>query len=197
MSQTSLNPKVDAFLVSETKWKAAFTELRSIITEFDLVEELKWGQPTYTLHGKNVLLMHGFKEYCAILFIKGALLSDPQGILIQQTDNVQAGRQVRFKTLDQVFQLRESLKGYIQEAIDNEASGKEIEFKKPTEFVIAEELKAKFDAEPRFKAAFEALTPGRQRAYLLFFAAPKQAATRLSRIEKYTDLIMDGKGLND
>ncbi len=197
MSQTQLNPKVDAFLVSETKWKDVFTQLRSLITEFDLIEELKWGQPTYTLHGKNVVLMHGFKEYCALLFIKGALMSDPLGILIQQTDNVQAARQIRFKTLDQVVQLRESLKGYLQEAIDNEASGKEIEFKKPAEFPVAEELKAKFEAEPRFKAAFEALTPGRQRAYLLFFAAPKQASTRLSRIEKYTDMIMDGKGLND
>lgn len=197
MSQTQLNPKVDAFLASETKWKDVFTELRFLITEFDLDEELKWGQPTYTLNGKNVLLVHGFKEYCAILFIKGALMNDPQGILIQQTENVQAGRQVRFKSLDQVLQLKESLKSYIQEAIDNEATGKEVEFKKPTEFVSAQELKAKFDAEPRFKAAFDALTPGRQRAYLLFFAAPKQASTRLSRIEKYTDLIMDGKGLND
>lgn len=197
MSLTQLNPKVDAFLASETKWKEAFTELRSLITEFDLVEELKWGQPTYTINGKNVLLIHGFKEYCAILFIKGALMKDPQGILIQQTENVQAGRQVRFKSLDQVLQLRESLKSYIQEAIDNEASGKEIEFKKPAEFIIAQELKAKFDAEPRFKAAFDALTPGRQRAYLLFFAAPKQATTRQARIEKYTDLIMDGKGLYD
>lgn len=197
MTQTQLNPLVDDFLKSETKWKTEFEALRSLILDCDLTEELKWGQPTYTLNGKNVVLIHGFKEYCAILFIKGALLEDPKGILIQQTEKVQAGRQVRFKDIQSILALSGDLKAYIRAAIENEKAGKEIAFKKAEEFAVAEELQALFYAQPQFKAAFEKLTPGRQKAYLLFFGDPKQAKTRQARIDKYFDKIMDGKGLYD
>lgn len=197
MTLTQPNPKVDAFLERETRWKEEFTLLRSIISDFDLTEELKWGQPTYTLNGKNIVLMHGFKDYCAILFVKGALLEDPKGILIRQTENVQAGRQVRFKDLETIVSLKNDLKDYIQAAIDNEKAGKEIEFKKVQEFPMPEELTERFYDRPDLKTAFYALTPGRQRAYLLYFAQAKQATTRVARIEKYTDKILEGKGLDD
>ena len=197
MTQTKLNPKVDDFLNRETKWKTEFEHFRKIILDCDLTEELKWGQPTYTLNDKNVVLIHGFKEYCAILFVKGALLQDPRGILIQQTENVQAARQIRFKDVQTIDELEPVLKDYIKAAIENEKAGKEIEFKKATEYPIPEELTLKFYDRPELKTAFEALTPGRQRGYLLFFSAPKQASTRVSRIEKYTDKIMEGKGLDD
>jgi len=197
MIQTKLNPKVDGFLNRETKWKSEFEHLRTIILDCDLTEELKWGQPTYSLNGRNVVLIHGFKEYCAILFVKGALLQDPAGILIQQTENVQAARQVRFKDVQTIDELEPVLKDYIKAAIENEKACKEIEFKKATEYPVPEELTVKFYDRPEFKSAFEALTPGRQRGYLLFFAAPKQTATRVSRIEKYVEKIMEGKGLDD
>jgi len=197
MTLTNLNPKIDAFLSRETQWKTEFEHLRTIILDCDLTEELKWGQPTYTLNGKNVVLIHGFKEYCAILFVKGALLQDPDGILIQQTENVQAARQVRFKDVKTIDELEPVLKDYIKAAIDNEKAGKEIEFKKATEYPVPEELTLKFYDRPELKTAFEALTPGRQRGYLLFFNSPKQSVTRISRIEKYVDKIMEGKGLDD
>jgi len=195
---TVFNPNVDAFLAQETRWKTEFEHLRALImTSPDLTEEIKWGQPTYTLNGKNVVLMHGFKEYCAILFIKGALLPDPKGILIQQTEKVQAARQVRFRNVDEVDRLENDLKTYLQRAIDNEKAGKEIEFKPVAEFPVCEELQARFSERPELKMAFESLTPGRQRAYLLFFSDPKQSKTREARIDKYIDQIMDGKGLYD
>lgn len=197
MTQNNLNPKVDSFLSRETRWKTEFEHLRKIILDCDLTEELKWGQPTYTLNGKNVVLIHGFKEYCAILFVKGALLQDPAGLLIQQTENVQAARQVRFKDVKTIDELEPVLKDYIKAAIDNEKAGKEIELKKATECPVPEELTLKFYDRPELKTAFEALTPGRQRGYLLFFNAPKQSATRVSRIEKYVEKIMEGKGLDD
>jgi len=197
MTQKRHNPLVDEFLKRETKWKSEFEHLREIILDCDLTEELKWGQPTYTLNGKNVVLIHGFKEYCAILFIKGALLDDPKGILIQQTEKVQAARQVRFKDVQSVDALANELKTYINAAIENELDGKEIEFKKAEEFAVCEELQALFYSQPQFKEAFGKLTPGRQKAYLLFFGDPKQAKTRQARIDKCFDKIIDGKGLND
>lgn len=197
MKLTQTNPKVDDFLLHETKWKEEFTALRALILESELTEELKWGQPTYSLKGKNVLLIHGFKEYCAILFVKGALMQDSQGILIQQTKKVQAARQIRFKNLQQILDRRDVLKAYIQDAIDNEVAGKEVEMKKTTEFPMPEELQIRLYNKPELKVAFETLTPGRQRAYLLYFSDPKQVKTREARIDKYIDQIMDGKGLYD
>ncbi|MBC1527628.1 YdeI/OmpD-associated family protein [Listeria seeligeri] len=197
MAKTELNPKVDAFLNKPSKWQAEFKALRRIAIEFGLTEEFKWGKPCYALNGSNVFLIHGFKEYCALLFMKGALLGDPENILIQQTENVQAARQIRFTNLQQIIDMKSVLKSYIQNAIDVEAAGLKVEMKRDKEFPIPEELQARFEELPAFKEAFEALTPGRQRAYLLFFAAPKQSKTRVSRIDKYQEQIFDGLGLND
>lgn len=191
-----LNPKVDAFLGRQTQWRSEFERLRSLILDFPLTEELKWGVPCYTLNGKNVVLIHGFKEYCAILFIKGALLKDQQHILIIQTENVQAGRQVRFTSLEEVVTLEPVLKEYIAEAIAAEEAGLKVEFKRTPEPIPAE-LEMIFTQQPAVKEAFSALTPGRQRAYILFFSAPKQAQTRVSRISKCIPQILAGKGLND
>jgi len=191
------NPKVDAFIDDATKWKEEYKKLREIVSEAELTEELKWGQPCYTLNGANIVLIHGFKEYCALLFMKGALLKDPNGILIQQTPNVQAARQIRFKNISEIISHAEDIKVTIQDAIDVEKKGLEISFKQPEAFEIPEELKLKFYDSPDFKAAFDALTPGRQRAYLLYFAQPKHSKTRIERIEKFVQSILDGKGLND
>lgn len=191
------NPKVDAFLSREKKWTEEFKKLREIILDCDLTEELKWGVPCYTNEKKNIVLMHGFKDYCAILFPKGALLKDPDHILIIQTENVQAARQVRFTNAQQIELLGPILKAYIQEAIEVEKSGLKVEFKKTEEFNMPEEFQEYLDEMPDFKSAFEALTPGRQRAYLLYFSAPKQSKTRVARIEKSVQPIFDGKGLND
>lgn len=191
------NPKVDGFINRETKWQAEFTKLREIILDCGLIEELKWGVPCYTFEKKNIVLMHGFKDYCAILFPKGALLKDPDHILIIQTENVQAARQVRFTKVQQIELLEPILKAYIQEAIEVEKSGLKVEFKKTEEFNMPEEFQEYLDEMPDFKSAFEALTPGRQRAYLLYFSAPKQSKTRVGRIEKSIQPIFDGKGLND
>ncbi|MBC2246112.1 YdeI/OmpD-associated family protein [Listeria seeligeri] len=197
MAKTELNPKVDAFLNKPSKWQAEFTALRKIAIEFGLTEEFKWGKPCYALNGSNVFLIHGFKEYCALLFMKGALLGDPENILIQQTENVQAARQIRFTNLQQIIDMESVLKSYIQNAIDVEAAGLKVEMKRDKEFPIPEELQTRFDELPAFKEAFEALTPGRQRAYLLYFGSPKQSKTRVSRIEKCQEQIFDGLGLND
>jgi uncharacterized protein YdeI (YjbR/CyaY-like superfamily) len=195
--KTNLNPKVEDFIRNSDKWQDEYKELRRIILACGLTEELKWGVPTYTLDAKNIVLMHGFKEYCAILFVKGALLQDPESILIQQTENVQAARQARFTNVGEVKKLEPALKAYILEAIEAEKAGVKVEYKKTTEFSMPEEFINKLEADPALQEAFEALTPGRQRAYLLFFSAPKQSKTREARIEKYIPVILSGKGLND
>ena len=191
------NPKVDAFLSREKKWTEEFKKLREIILDCNLTEELKWGVPCYTYEKKNIVLMHGFKDYCAILFPKGALLKDSDQILIIQTENVQAARQVRFTNVQQIELLEPILKAYIQEAIEVEKSGLKVEFKKTEDFNMPEEFQEYLHEMPDLKTAFEALTPGRQRAYLLYFSAPKQSKTRVARIEKSIQPIFNGKGLND
>ncbi len=193
-----MNSKVDAFLKEEEKWREEFKELRRIILSCQgLTEELKWGKPCYTIEGSNVVLIHGFKEYCAILFIKGALLKDAKGILIQQTENVQAARQVRFINAREIVKMKNILKVYIEEAIKAEKAGLQITYKKTSEFDMPEEFRKKLREMPALKTAFEALTPGRQRGYLLYFSGAKQSQTREARIEKCVDQILDGKGLND
>ncbi|MDP4092634.1 MAG: YdeI family protein [Bacillota bacterium] len=192
-----MNPKVDDFLSKADKWREEFNKLRMIVLDSDLTEEVKWGVPCYTFKNKNVLLLHGFKEYCAVLFFKGALLNDADGILIRQTENVQASRQIRFTTVNEIASIETTLKVYVSEAIEIEKAGLEVDFKKNTEFAIPYELENKFDEIPSLKAAFEALTPGRQRAYILYFSSPKQSKTRESRIEKSIEQILNGKGLND
>ncbi|HVY23460.1 MAG TPA: DUF1801 domain-containing protein [Steroidobacteraceae bacterium] len=171
--------------------------LREIVLACGLTEELKWYQPCYTVEGKNIVVIHGFKDYCALLFFKGALLQDPKRILIQQTKNVQAGRQVRFTDVKGILKMKNVLKAYIKEAIAVEKSGLKVEKKRTSEFAVPDELKKRMDKNKTLKAAFHALTPGRQRGYLLYFAAPKQSKTREARIDKCMPLILDGKGLND
>jgi uncharacterized protein YdeI (YjbR/CyaY-like superfamily) len=197
VSDRPLNPKVDAFLEQSGEWREAFTELRAIITRCDVTEELKWGQPCYTHKNANIVLMHGFKDYCAVLFVKGALLKDPAGVLIQQTEKVQAGRQIRFTDARQVVDMHNVLTAYIEEAIAAEKAGLKIQHKTTAEFEVAEEFQAALDGDAALKTAFAALTPGRQRAYLLHFSAPKQSKTRAARVEKCAPQILDGKGLDD
>lgn len=192
-----MNPKVDAYLERNPRWSAELVELRRIAHLPELTEDLKWGVPCYTLGGSNVVLLHVFKECCAILFVKGSLLADPARVLVTQTENVQAGRQLRFTTVAEILAMEALLKAYVAEATDLERSGAKVEFKKTTEFALPEELQAEFEGDPDFRAAFEALTPGRQRAYLLHFAGAKQAKTRKARIEKYKTQILAGKGLDD
>jgi len=192
-----MNPKVDKFLREADQWREEFKELRSIILDCGLTEELKWGHPCYTLQNSNVVLIHGFKEYCALLFMKGALLKDPKGILIRQTENVQAARQARFTHVREIVKLKSVLKAYINEAVDVERAGLEVTYKKTSEFNMPEEFRKKLNEIPALKTAFDALTPGRQRGYLLYFSAAKQPKTREARVEKCMDLIFDGKGLND
>ena len=192
-----MNPKVDSFLNRESKWREEFERLRAIILDTGLTEELKWGQPCYTFDGKNVVLMHGFKDYCALLFHKGALLKDPERILVQQTANVQSARQIRFTSVDDINKLEKTLRAYVREAIDVERAGLKVDLKKTSEFEVAEEFQEAMKKNPGLRKAFAALTPGRQRAYLLHFAQPKQAATREARVEKATPQILKGKGLND
>ena len=191
------NDKVDAFLERAKNWRAEFEALRAIIADSELEEDFKWGQPCYTLDGHNVVLMHGFKEYCALLFFKGALMKDPKNLLIQQTENVQAARQIRFKALADITKQEKVLKSYIKDAIALEKSGAKVEMKKTAEFSFPEELEYAMDDKPALRTAFEELTPGRQRAYLLHFSSAKQAKTRIARIEKCTQRILDGKGLDD
>ncbi len=192
-----MNPKVDDFIRNAGKWQKEFKILREIILDCQLTEELKWGTPCYTFQKKNVVLIHGFKEYCAILFFKGALLHDEKGILIRQTENVQSSRQVRFTNIREIVKLESILKAYIYEAIEVEKAGLKVEFKKSREFNIPEEFQSRLDHIPTLNTAFKGLTPGRQRAYLLYFSAPRQSKTRESRIEKYLPMILLGKGLND
>lgn len=195
MTKSDINPKVDAYLAREKTWREEFTALRAIMRDFDLSEEFKWGHPCYALDKTNIVLMHGFKEYCALLFFKGALMKDPSGILIQQTENVQAARQIRFTSADEIKRMANMLKSYVQEAIEVEKAGLKVEFKK--EFEIPEEFQSKLDKRPDLKKAFEALTPGRQRAYILHFAGAKQTKTREARVEKYIPQILEGKGIDD
>ncbi|ATF15305.1 hypothetical protein A616_26115 [Brevibacillus brevis X23] len=197
MTTSKTNPKVDEFLSKAKTWKAEYEKLRSIVLDCELTEDFKWMHPCYTFEKKNIVLIHGFKEYCALLFQKGALLKDPNGILIQQTENVQAARQIRFTNVDKIMEMEAILKAYVQEAIEVEKAGLEVSLKKHEEYIIPEELQMKMDEIPTLKTAFEALTPGRQRAYILHFSAPKQAKTRESRVEKCMQQILDGKGLND
>ncbi|MEI6101168.1 MAG: YdeI family protein [Eubacteriales bacterium] len=197
MTNNSMNPKVDEFLNNAKQWQQEFNKLRLMILDCGLTEELKWGVPCYTFQEKNIVLVHGFKEYCAILFVKGALLQDTRGVLIQQTENVQAGRQIRFSTIQEIDEMEAVIKAYIYEAVEVEKAGLEVDCKKNTEYVIPEELQKQFIENPAVKTAFEALTPGRQRAYLLHFSEPKQSKTREARVEKYLPKILNGKGLND
>ena len=192
-----MNPKVDWFFSKAEKWQEEFEKLRTIVLDCGLTEELKWGCPVYTFEKRNIVLIHGFKEYCAFLFFKGALLNDARGILIQQTKNVQAARQVRFTNVREIVKMKPILKAYIYEAIEVERAGLKVSFKKTTEFTIPEELKNKLAEIPALKTAFNALTPGRQRAYILYLSAPKQSKTRESRVEKCMQQILNGKGLND
>ena len=181
-----MNPKVDAYLSKAKKWQEEFEKLRMIILDCQLTEELKWGVPCYTFQKSNIVLIHVFKEYCALLFFKGALLNDTKGILVQQTKNTQAGRQIRFTSVREIIKMEPILKAYIYEAIEVEKAGLKVDYKKTTEFIIPEEFQNKLDEIPALKTAFYALTPGRQRAYILYFSAPKESKTRESRVEKFS-----------
>ena len=193
----NMNPKVDGYLKRSKYWQDELATLRKIILACELSEELKWGCPCYTFQKKNIVLIHGFKEYCAVLFFKGALLKDANGILIQQTENVQAARQIRFTSAQEIVETETILKTYIYEAIEVEKAGLKVNLKKNTELIFPEEFQSKLDETPALKTAFDALTPGRQRAYNLHFSAPKQSKTREARVEKCMQQILDGKGLND
>ena len=194
----NMNPKVDFYFNKAGPWQEAFKLLRAIALECDLTEQLKWGHPCYTVgDDKNIVLMHGFKNYCALLFMKGALLKDEMGILVQQTKNVQAARQIRFTGADEIEEMAHIIKAYIKEAIEVEKAGVEVEMKKTAEFDMPHEFQTRLDDSPTLKTAFESLTPGRQRGYLLYFSSAKQAKTRVARVEKYTPHILAGKGLND
>jgi uncharacterized protein YdeI (YjbR/CyaY-like superfamily) len=193
----SMNPKVDWYFNKTEKWQKEIKKLRTIILDCQLTEELKWGVPCYTFQKSNIVLIHVFKEYCAILFIKGVLLRDVHSLLIQQTENVQAARQIRFTNVREIVELEPILKAYVREAIEVEKAGLKVNYKKATEFIIPEEFITKLEEVPGLQDAFDALTPGRQRAYILYFSAPKQSKTRESRVEKCMQQILNGKGLND
>jgi uncharacterized protein YdeI (YjbR/CyaY-like superfamily) len=197
MTRSERNPKVDRFIREAGQWQEEFKKLREILLSSPLTEELKWGVPCYSLEGKNVVLMHGFKEYCALLFVKGALLKDLAGILIQQTENVQSARQIRFRNVGEIEKLEPTLKAYIDNAIEVENAGLKVNFKKTADFTFPEEFINKLEEVPGLQDAFDALTPGRQRAYIFYFSAPKLAKTREARIEKNIPRILNGKGLND
>ncbi|HEU0226554.1 MAG TPA: DUF1801 domain-containing protein [Arachidicoccus soli] len=192
-----MNPKVDWYFDKEGKWQDAVKQLRKIILDCGLTEELKWGCPCYTFQNKNIVLIHDFKEYCALLFFKGSLLKDSDNILVQQTENVQAGRQIRFTNMQEILKKVSILKAYIFEAIEVEKSRLKVPLKKTSAYTIPEEFQHKLNENKALKTAFKALTPGRQRGYILYFSAPKQSKTRAARIEKYTPTILNGKGLND
>jgi uncharacterized protein YdeI (YjbR/CyaY-like superfamily) len=192
-----MNPKVDAYLSKAKKWQEEFKKLRMIILDCGLTEELKWGKPSYTFQNGNIVIIQGFKEYCALMFFKGALLNDPNGILKKTGENTQAGRQIRFTNVREIVEMETILKAYVYEAMEVEKAGLKVDFKKTTEFIIPEEFQNKLDEIPALKTAFDALTPGRQRAYILYFSAPKQSKTRESRVERCMQQILNGKGLND
>jgi uncharacterized protein YdeI (YjbR/CyaY-like superfamily) len=191
------NPKVDFFFKKAEKWRKEFEALRTIVLGCRLTEELKWGHPCYALVESNVVLMHGFKEYCALLFMKGSLLRDANGILVQQTKHVQAARQIRFTSLREIVKLKPVLKAYIKEAIEVEKAGLKVNYKSAAEFDVPEEFQQRLAELPALKTAFGALTPGRQKGYLLYFSAAKQAKTRVARVEKCVSQILDGLGLDD
>ena len=192
-----MNAKVDGFIRKNKRWREEMKKLRAIVLDCKLAEEMKWGQACYTFEGRNVVVIHGFKEYCALLFFKGALLKDGRHILVQQTENVQAARQLRFATVKEIVRKQGIIKAYIKEAIEVEKSGLKVEMKKTSEFPMAEEFRKKLDENAALKSAFDALTPGRQRAYLLYFSSAKQSKTREARVEKCAGKILGGKGLND
>ena len=192
-----MNPKVDAYLSKAKKWREEMGKLRRIVLDCQLTEELKWGKPCYTFQESNIVLIIGFKEYCALLFCKGALLNDAHGILIKAGENTQAARQIRFTNVREIVQMEPILKAYFHEAIEAEKAGLKVNFKKNTELIFPEEFQNKLDENRALKTAFAALTPGRQRAYNLYFSAAKQSKTRESRIEKYIQQILNGKGLDD
>jgi len=192
-----MNPKVDWFFAKDTKWQKEYEKLRKIILDCGLIEELKWGCPCYTFQNTNIVLIHGFKEYCALLFFKGALLNDPNGILIQQTKNVQSARQIRFTNVREIVKMEKILKAYVFEAIEVEKAGLKVKLKKTSEFKIPEEFQKRLDKNTTLKKAFDALTPGRQRAYIFYFSQAKQSKTREARVEKYIKQILSGKGLDD
>jgi uncharacterized protein YdeI (YjbR/CyaY-like superfamily) len=192
-----MNPKVDFYFSNNEKWQKEIEKLRTIVLDCQLDEELKWGVPCYTFQKSNIVLIHVFKEYCALLFFKGDLLNDASGILVQQTENVQSARQIRFTGIQEIIDLEPVLKTYIYEAIEVEKAGLKVELKETKEFSMPEEFEAKLNEDASLKTAFHALTPGRQRGYLLHFSAPKQSKTRESRIEKSIPQILNGKGLND
>ena len=192
-----MNPKVDWFFSKDTKWQKEYEKLRMIILDCGLVEELKWGCPCYTFEKNNIVLIHGFKEYCAVLFFKGALLNDPNGILIQQTKNVQSARQIRFTSVREIVNMEKILKATVYEAIEVERAGLKVKLKKTSEFKIPEEFQKRLDKNTALKKAFNELTPGRQRAYIFYFSQAKQSKTREARVEKYIKQILNGKGLDD
>lgn len=191
------HPTVESFMTSNQPWIAEFRTLRALLSTLELTEDFKWGWPCYTVNKKNVVLMHGFKDYCALLVFKGSLLNDPKGLLIQQTANVQVGRQLRFTSVADIESHREDILDLITQAMDAERSGKKPVMKTVSQFDVPQELTQRFEEQPSFKAAFYALTPGRQRAYLLYFGQPKYAQTRMARIDRCVDAILEGKGLND
>lgn len=192
-----MNPKVDFYFIKAKKWQKEFETLRSIVLDCQLTEELKWGNPCYTFEKKNIVLIHGFKDYCALLLFKGALLKDPKGILVQQTENVQSARQIRFTNVQEIIKLKATLKSYIYEAVKVEEAGLKVDYKKTSDFAVPEEFQTKLDKSRALKTAFSSLTPGRQRAYLFYFSSAKQSKTRAARVEKYIDQILDGRGLDD
>ncbi|MDP9040915.1 MAG: DUF1801 domain-containing protein [Bacteroidota bacterium] len=197
MTKSIMNPRVDFFFDKAQRWQKELEKLRTIVLDCGLSEALKWGVPCYTFQKANIVLIHAFKDYCALLFFKGALLKDPKGILIQQTKNVQAARQIRFTSAGEIAKMQATLKAYIHEAIEVEKAGLKVELKKTKEYAIPEEFKKKLNKNSALKTAFKALTPGRQRAYILYFSAPRQSKTREARVEKNMQQILDGKGLND
>ena len=191
------NPKVDSFINRATKWQSEFNKLREYCQECGLTEELKWGKPAYSFDNKNIVIIQGFKEYCALLFPKGVLLKDPNKHLIAMTENVQSARQLRFTDVQEIIEIEHIIKAYIYEEIEIERAGLKVETKKTSDFEVAEEFRKKLDENPELKNAYEALTPGRQRAYLFYFSQAKQSKTRETRVEKCIPLILAGKGLND
>ena len=193
----NINPNVDWFFNKETKWQKEYSELRMLVLDCGLIEKLKWGCPCYTIQKSNIVLIHGFKEYCALLFMQGAMLKDPKKILIKQTENVQSARQIRFKNIEEIFKSKSIIQTYIKEAIAIDQAGLKVKLKNTTEFKIPEEFQKVIDDMPELENAFKALTPGRQRGYLLYFSSPKQVKTREARIEKYIEQILSGKGLED
>jgi uncharacterized protein YdeI (YjbR/CyaY-like superfamily) len=192
-----MNPKVDFYFDKAKKFQEEIEKLREIVLGCGLEEELKWGVPCYAFEDKNIVLIHMFKEYCALLFFKGSLLKDTKGILVQQTANVQAGRQIRFSNISEILKLRTTVKAYIHEAIEVEKAGLKVEMKKTAEFSVPQEFQNELDENPVLKKAFKALTPGRQRGYMLYFSAAKQSKTRVARVKKYVNQILNGKGLDD